>query len=356
MCYGFKKFEFDYAPPTPKFRVSDTPPGDTNCHKPQGFECVYGFRYVIKTRSRQPEGERWAVRQSTVYQKYDPVDDQHVWVLIGLSDESESCIENYLESRQQPGCIPYDRVSQGLATHVTLVENSMVDWRWYLADLSEKVRTHADKVMLADVGDIDTTSEMLKVDFGDSQRLKLLEDAILNLQTVLEGTLGTVSKLRNCLCTYAKQSGLRSATDIEISLTDLQEEASLHLAKAKVLLERVKGAASLLSDLLSYENGTALKEIAEESRKDNEQMRDLTYKATKDSEAIKVITIITVFFLPATVVAVSLPRILKYGRGLIPRRASSPPSLCKSPPMASTSRRRLGSISLSLSHSHLLRV
>jgi len=65
--------------------------------------------------------------------------------------------------------------------------------------------------------------------------------------------------------------------------------------------------------LLDYENAhiatqnqNSLKELAEEARRENYQMRMLTEKSTRDSEAIKVITILTIVFLPATVVAVSV--------------------------------------------------
>lgn len=68
-----------------------------------------------------------------------------------------------------------------------------------------------------------------------------------------------------------------------------------------------------LSDLLDYENAKIAEEnskalaiLAEESREENTAMRALTEKGTKDAAAVKVITLITILFLPTTVVAVSL--------------------------------------------------
>jgi hypothetical protein len=67
-----------------------------------------------------------------------------------------------------------------------------------------------------------------------------------------------------------------------------------------------------LSNMLEYENakqtqanGESLKALAEESRAENAAMKLLTEKATKDAAAVKVITIITIVYLPTTVVAVS---------------------------------------------------
>jgi hypothetical protein len=73
----------------------------------------------------------------------------------------------------------------------------------------------------------------------------------------------------------------------------------------------VHADAKKLSDLLDYENakiaqgnGEALTVIAHESREENTAMRGLTEKATNDAAAVKVITLITIVFLPTTVVSV----------------------------------------------------
>ena len=62
---------------------------------------------------------------------------------------------------------------------------------------------------------------------------------------------------------------------------------------------------SQLSSLLDLDNGHALKELAEEARKDNTAMRMLTEKGTQDAAAVKVLTVITLIYLPASAVSVS---------------------------------------------------
>lgn len=59
-----------------------------------------------------------------------------------------------------------------------------------------------------------------------------------------------------------------------------------------------------LSSLLDLGNGYALKVLAEEARKENTTMRKLTEKSTRDAAAVKVLTIITLIYLPVTVVSV----------------------------------------------------
>jgi hypothetical protein len=53
------------------------------------------------------------------------------------------------------------------------------------------------------------------------------------------------------------------------------------------------------------DNGHSLKSLAQESRVENQIMRRLTEKGTRDASAVKAITVITILYLPTTVVAVS---------------------------------------------------
>jgi hypothetical protein len=56
--------------------------------------------------------------------------------------------------------------------------------------------------------------------------------------------------------------------------------------------------------------GHSLKTLAEEARIENTTMRRLTEKATADAAAVKVLTIMTLVYLPATVVSVSKPSLV----------------------------------------------
>ena len=57
--------------------------------------------------------------------------------------------------------------------------------------------------------------------------------------------------------------------------------------------------------MLELDNGNALKELTNQSRVENEMMLKLSKKATSDAAAVKVLTVTTLVYLPATVVLVS---------------------------------------------------
>ena len=59
-----------------------------------------------------------------------------------------------------------------------------------------------------------------------------------------------------------------------------------------------------LSGILELGNGVSLKLLVEEARNENTTTRKLIEKSAQDASAVKVLTIITLIFLPSTAVAV----------------------------------------------------
>ncbi len=73
--------------------------------------------------------------------------------------------------------------------------------------------------------------------------------------------------------------------------------------KLEALHKRMKATVQLSSSALDLENGHSLRALAEEASNEGAVMRGLTEKATQDAAAVKVITVITMIYLPLTVVA-----------------------------------------------------
>jgi len=58
-----------------------------------------------------------------------------------------------------------------------------------------------------------------------------------------------------------------------------------------------------MSDLLSYEEAVALKDLTRETQLESKSMHHLTERSTKDAAAVKILTVITLVYLPTTIVA-----------------------------------------------------
>ena len=65
----------------------------------------------------------------------------------------------------------------------------------------------------------------------------------------------------------------------------------------------MQATVQLSSSVLELENGSALRKLAEGARQEGVVMKDLAQKSTEDAAAVKVITVITLIYLPLSVVA-----------------------------------------------------
>ncbi|KAE9983587.1 hypothetical protein EG328_009755 [Venturia inaequalis] len=298
MSFGIKRREVDFGPPTLRFRAVN-PAEDGHA---TSFECIYGFRYAFNTNGERPGDNTWSIRQTAVYQKFDAKEEHCIWIFLGASRETKSILQENFQRRAHGFAL------NPCLLHAMIIENSLGQWRWYIIDLAERVRSMTQRFALSDISA--TTPEErvnISVSFADRQRLKSLEDDILNLHIMLQSTAQTITSLKSH-CSTMTTTHARSIdqTPILNLLTEALNQANAYLVKAEVLRKQVKGATTLLTDILTYDNAFVLKVLAEEARIDNVAMVRLSAQAAEDSSAIRIITIITVIFLPATVVSVSL--------------------------------------------------
>src|SRR5271167_3789058 len=101
-----------------------------------------------------------------------------------------------------------------------------------------------------------------------------------------------------------------SDNDIAAVYAGISDELHVLVLRLQALQTRLQGVANLVSSFLELNSGFALQQLARESRRENgemrqlsERMHDLTQKATQDDAAVKVPTILTLIYLPATVVS-----------------------------------------------------
>lgn len=181
------------------------------------------------------------------------------------------------------------------------------------------------------VGSVDLKDPLRLADFEERQMLKDSEDRLIDMLLIFDATCDTITSLLDKYqnfrvgCDSSWDGGNRMGSDLIVcALQERQEDVQSSRNKVKSLHKKVQGTTNLvskcflniqvhctlknssqLSSLLDHGNGSSLKQLAEEARKENITMRQLTEKSTKDAAAVKVLTIITLVYLPATVVSVS---------------------------------------------------
>ncbi|KAL9002194.1 MAG: hypothetical protein Q9188_004864 [Gyalolechia gomerana] len=189
--------------------------------------------------------------------------------------------------------------------HVILLDTALGNWRSYIIFLTEEISKQSDKILLASIKDQDP---LQLLDFEDRQILKDFEDKILDVLLALDSTTHNISTLMekyHQLCQdlgfFKQNAGQENFDCIAVALHEKRQEVTWTRTKVETLHSKVKNTTDLLSSLLDLGNGFALKVLAEASQTENAAMRGLAEKSTRDAAAVKVLTVITLIYLPVVV-------------------------------------------------------
>ncbi|EXJ93445.1 hypothetical protein A1O1_01837 [Capronia coronata CBS 617.96] len=90
---------------------------------------------------------------------------------------------------------------------------------------------------------------------------------------------------------------------LDHAFLDLVQNLRHHEAQVKTLQRKVRSASELVSRFLDLSNSTALKNLALASARENAVMHELTKKTTQDAATVKILTVLTLIYLPATVIS-----------------------------------------------------
>ncbi|TVY81366.1 Serine/threonine-protein kinase dkf-1 [Lachnellula suecica] len=318
--FSFKTRESDIGHAPFRFRQSESILNKTSMRLGT-FECAYGFRYVELNHRKglvSPESldyDPWSVRQMAVYQQYNSSMDRLTFVLIAPSKKARERLHAAVRRS-----IDSKRCLNAFDLHRILISTLHENWRLYIRSLDKLLTEQAsdcvisDPVMLAHVrSEHEKLSPLtdFTVNFIDRQRLKRIEDKVLDLVIVFESLYNTLSKLqRQCQlhCVEARCKDCSCSITIE-EIEEQMNEVQQNLKKVEALHKKAQGTAHLLSDLLNYENAQiahhnekSLNDLAKESKEENSKMRILTERSSRDAAAVKILTVITLIYLPMTVV------------------------------------------------------
>ena len=149
---------------------------------------------------------------------------------------------------------------------------------------------------------------MRTLEIEDRQKLQTIQDSITNMFAMLDSTFDITSSLEEKYYIFHLRHDMvakaRIRSDpIAFGFHEKLQELKFLRQKLESLHKRVKAIEQLSSSALDLENGHSLRELAEEARRESKVMHSLTEKATQDAAAVKVITVITMIYLPLTVVA-----------------------------------------------------
>ena len=230
-------------------------------------ECAYGLRFVewngrgdYNWDGRGNYKTPFSVRQCAIYHKRYK-SGASTWIIITTSESPGSCLKDYLINSS---------ISQALnpfEPHALLVENALTNWRGYLIWLTEKTTEQVcqsditeasahllqtDRYIVASVS-AKAASMRVKPTFEERQKIKVLEDYVLDLFVALDSSRDTINSLLEKYDEYKRnkdsyQQGEETVDLVRFALLEQCREIDLCRLKTESLLSKVKGAIQLVND------------------------------------------------------------------------------------------------------------
>jgi hypothetical protein len=299
---GEREREVEIVPPKLRWRTATM--SSVQEGRPT-FECMYGLRFVeLNGRgvTSQPTS-RWSFRQTAVYCNFGAVPQDSTWIFVTPSRLAQERLDGYASCKHETSAKPFE-------IHLLLLDTAMTNWRHYLVELAAETDQHAAQSLGASPDD---QGPIGMAGCGESQALMILDNKLQNAAIAISSTMENVKAHLDCHRSI--QEGVPKDEESSEFLVipgfmEQLQELNMLAIRVEALKVRLQGIANLVSGFLELKNGFALQSLAKESRMENQEMRKLsermhalTEKTTQDAVAIKVLTILTLIYLPTTVVS-----------------------------------------------------
>ena len=298
---GERDTEVELAPPPATFRCV---PGRATAHGQQ-HELMCGVRFVT-LNSREDVSrptEQWSLRQSGVYCRSSSISGELAWLFVTAAPEMQDRITNiWSSSLTSSGTNPWFVIS-------AVYQIAVCNWRPYLVALTLEMNQQQANIMgtsLDDTGPAHISSD-------DRQELLILDNKIISTKLALQASKADLAFLMNAgIDLYDRREAENddAATEFMSQMNNLLRDLDVNLLRLEQLSSRLSSTTNLLSTLLDLSSGYSLQNLTKETRlesanmrKLNEKMHDLAERNARDSATVTVLTILTLIYLPITVVS-----------------------------------------------------
>ncbi|KPI45390.1 uncharacterized protein AB675_595 [Cyphellophora attinorum] len=183
-------------------------------------------------------------------------------------------------------------------------------WRFFLADFAAEVAQHEVEIegmSPDDTGPLPLANPMKR------KALLSLETKLLSSRLAIQATRSDLSYYRDTCYKSREFFGEGMLEDHErlaVAFENLIRDLDIDLLRTEHVQAKLRAITSIVASFLELHNGYILQRLGEESRRENQtmrllnqDMRDMAKTNAQDSAKITVLTILTLVYLPLTVVS-----------------------------------------------------
>ena len=262
-------------------------------------ELVYQIRYMERNEHKQ--GTKWSERQIGVYHRFSMAQTEPALMIL-LHAKHGSRVQKRLENAFEAGAYREDTAASPMGLHVLILSTYMEEWRWYMDSLGKQCLEMENETFTAELESVSDRS----INFRALQVLRNMEAKLLMMTTVMMATTHTIEELRRvCQSISSSSRQIRSthlvveecdSTTEERALASLLHKCRAYRDNVEVMQNRVSKLIDLLADGLKEKSQGLTAGISN-------ALLDLTRRSVSDNATVRIVTIITLIYLPTQFVA-----------------------------------------------------
>ncbi|KAF8244930.1 hypothetical protein K440DRAFT_557560, partial [Wilcoxina mikolae CBS 423.85] len=256
-------------------------------------DTCYLLRYVEKN-GRSWNSNPWSIRRTGVYHRYCPDTQSNVFIFLHPKEQTKLQERIHSLCTQDESSMPW---ANPMRLHLLLLSSYLDNWRWYLSDLGRDFLKTQNTALTIDIRDTDDYT----LSFETMLALRNLESKVTPLSTVFGGTLPTIRSLQalNNMLHHEQGFNEKDHSQIANRLSIYESRLEGYIISTAALQDRIRILTDQLADALNLKNQETAASV-------NGHMLMLTRDTVDDSATVRVVTLVTLIYLPASFVATVL--------------------------------------------------
>jgi len=324
----------------------------------------------VDVTSKSPNSWSWSIRPTVTYHSFDVETQRSVWMIVKANGVIKTRVRSSCKDQDLYRLSPEDNINNTfgstLRTHLILCAWAGENWRWYINDIEQRVQTLTREALTESMDQTTLLTEYLPTDKADTQlgsggnekledergarlsfeqlqEIHYVEEKANEGLLVLRSNAAVIQELRDF---YVEVASSLHASDecvqpsvsamaefqrhVDITIKDLAMQQS----RLQVLLQLLVDRRALVSDyrgtkrvleqtltvialklesMLQWKNAQLnffLAQRAQTSATNMERMTEamhtIAHQTKMEAANMRIITLVTLFFLPGTFVSVSI--------------------------------------------------
>lgn len=268
------------------------------------YEMCFNLKGVEETKLADPDIEdvnKWSIRHAAVYHKFDVNTGKAVWYITQAGHRLRQCIKDATNDPQRREATSFDEPTvayrSSLEAHLILSQWASQSWWTYLQDLETALEEKTKDALLVESGSEATSKRQTKL-FTRShlQDVLFYEEKCQLVASVLQGNIDILNSIREHYDSLLTKPNFSLANDVTLQTQnfckDLQSvafEMQAIKTRAETLVAHARSRKNLIVQLLQAQT--------------SDSMTSMTRRSIEEAMAMRVITVVTVVYLPATFVS-----------------------------------------------------